>query len=71
VTQNEPGGIVALTAETQQILVQALSQLQFTTGRVVARPPIGNPKELRGRTQLLPQLICAGIGLARFQSAGL
>jgi len=29
VTQNKPGGIVALTAETQEILVQALRQIEF------------------------------------------
>ena len=34
-TQNEPGGIVALTAQTQQILVQALRQIQFAAERVI------------------------------------
>ena len=29
VTQNEPGGIVALTAHPQQILVQAKRQIEF------------------------------------------
>ena len=28
---------------------------------------MGNLKELRGRTQLLPQHSCAGIGIARFR----
>ena len=66
-TQNEPGGIVALTAQTQQILVQAQRQIEFAAVHVIARLPKGNLKELRGRTQLLPQLSCAGIGLARFR----
>src|SRR6516165_7832633 len=33
----------------------------------MGRHPIGNLEELRGRTQLLPQLSRAGIGLARFR----
>jgi hypothetical protein len=28
---------------------------------------MGNLKELRGRTQLFPQLSCAGVGLTRFR----
>ncbi len=35
-TQNEPGGIVALTAQTQQILVQALRQIEFAADQVIA-----------------------------------
>ena len=66
VTQDEPGGIVALTAQTQQILVQALRQSEFTADRVIARLSVGNPKELRGGTQLHPQPSCADIGVARF-----
>ena len=34
---------------------------------MIERLPIGNLKELRGRTQLLPQLSCAGIGMTRFR----
>src|SRR6516164_6336910 len=67
VTQKEPGGIVALTAQTQQILVQALRYVEFAAERVIARLSIGNVKELRGRTQLLPKLSCACIGLACFR----
>ena len=44
-----------------------LRQIEFAAERVMARLPIGHSKELRGRTQLLPQLSCAGIGLARFR----
>ena len=66
-TQKEPGGIVALTAQTQQILVQALRYVEFAAERVIARLSIGNVKELRGRTQLLPQLTCAGKGMAGFR----
>jgi len=35
VTQNEPGGIVALIAETQQILAQALRQIEFSAVHVI------------------------------------
>ena len=66
-TQNEPGGIVTPTAQTQQILGQALRQFKFAAERVIGRLPIWNLKELRGRTQLLPQLPGSGIGLARFR----
>ena len=67
VTQNEPGGIVSLTAQAQQILVKALRQIEFAAVHVIARLPIGNLKEFRGKTQLLPQLSCAGIGMACFR----
>src|SRR6266568_9374701 len=67
ITQNEPGGIVALAAQTQQTLVQAQRQIEFAADQVMERLPMGNLKELRGGTQLLPQLSCAGIGLARFR----
>src|ERR1700730_6867170 len=60
VTQNEPGGIVALPAQTPRMLAQAPAQLDFAALQVIARLPIGNLKELRGGTQLLPQLSCAG-----------
>jgi hypothetical protein len=69
VTQNEPGGIVTLKAQTHQILVQALGQIELAAESVIARLPIRNQKKLRGRTQLLPQLSCAGIGVARFRRA--
>src|SRR5437016_2508716 len=67
VTQNEPARIVALAAQTQQILVQAQRQIDFAAERVMERLPKGNPKELRGGTQLLPQPQCAGISMARFR----
>src|SRR5277367_2065875 len=70
VTQNESAGIVALIAEMQQILVQALRQIEFAADRVMLRLPIGNSKELRGRTQLLPQLAGASIGMTRFRRGG-
>jgi hypothetical protein len=35
VTQNETAGMVALPAETQQILVQALRQIEFAADRVM------------------------------------
>ena len=66
-TQNEPGGIVALTAQTQQILAQALRQIEFAALHMVAGMSKGDLEELRGRTQLLPQLPCAGIGMAGFR----
>src|SRR5437899_3241373 len=67
VTQNEAGGIVALTAQMQQILGQTLRQVEFAAEQMIAGLPIGNLKELRGGTQLLPQLPCAGIGMTRFR----
>ena len=69
-TQNEAGGIVALTAQMQQILIQALRQIEFAADHMIARLPVGNLKELRGGTELLPQLSCAGIGLAGFRRRG-
>jgi hypothetical protein len=35
VTQNEPGGIVALPAQTQQILGEALRQIEFAAVPVI------------------------------------
>jgi hypothetical protein len=66
VSQNETGGIIALAAQTQQILGQALRQIEFAADRVIDRLRIGNLKEFRGGTQLLPQHPCAGMGLACF-----
>src|SRR6202022_4541839 len=66
VSQNEPVRIVALTAQTQQIFVQATRQMQFAANRVIKRLSIGNLKELGGGTQLLPQLSCAAKRLSRF-----
>ncbi len=43
--QDEPGGIVALAAKTQQILVHAQRQIEFAAGRVIARLPQGDMKE--------------------------
>src|SRR5215468_5714344 len=54
VTQNQPGGIVTQTAETQQVLSERLRQIEFATEQMMERLPKGNLKELRGRTQLLP-----------------
>ena len=53
-TQNEPGGIVALTAQTQQIVIQAQRQIEFAAVRVIPRLPMGNLKKPRGGTELLP-----------------
>jgi hypothetical protein len=36
VTQNEPSGIVPLTAQMQQILSERLRQIHFTAGHVIA-----------------------------------
>src|SRR5580693_2790104 len=54
--QNEPGGIVPLTAQTQQICVEAMREIQFATNRMVERLRVGHLKELRGGTELLPEL---------------
>src|SRR6516164_5563385 len=65
--QNKPGGIIALAAQAQQILVQALRQIEFATVPVMARQPIRNLKVFGGEAELLPQLSCPGIGLAHFR----
>src|SRR5260370_28493234 len=67
VTENEAGCIVSLPAQPQQTLVQALRLVEFAADLVMERLPKGNPKELGGRTQLLPQLSCAGIGMTGFR----
>src|SRR5215472_8342524 len=67
-TQNKAVRIVSLTAFAQQILIQALCQMELTSVHVIARLPIGYVKALRGRTQLLPQLSCSGIRSAHLRS---
>jgi hypothetical protein len=67
VTQNEPAGIVALTAQVQQILGQAQRHIEFTAECMIAGLSIGDVNELRGEPQPLPQFACASIGLARFR----
>jgi hypothetical protein len=67
VPENEPAGVVALMAQAQQILVQAQRLIEFAAVHVIARLPIGNLKELRGRTQLFPQHSRTGIGMAQFR----
>src|SRR6516225_7519173 len=54
VTENKSCGVIALSAEMHQILVQPQRQVQFAPLRVIARLPMRNLKELRWRTQLLP-----------------
>ena len=66
-TQNEPGGIVALATQPQQTLIQAERQFQFAEVHVIGRLSIGNMKELRGRTEFLPQFLRAGISTACFR----
>jgi hypothetical protein len=46
VTQNEPGRVVALTAQTQQVLSETLRLIQFAPVRVIARLPKWNLNEL-------------------------
>jgi len=48
VTQNESGGIVALTAQTQQVLSERLRHIQFAAEHVMERLAKGNMNELRG-----------------------
>src|SRR6202045_2424717 len=40
-TQNEPGGIAALAAQTQQILVQTLRHVEFAAVYVIEKLPKG------------------------------
>src|SRR6266850_1538083 len=55
VSQNEPGRIVALVAETQQIRIHAHRQIELAADRVVNRLSPRDVKKLRGTIQLLPQ----------------
>jgi hypothetical protein len=55
---------------SQQVLVQAPREADFAAIHVIARLSEGDLNELGGRTQPLPQLACAGIGLPRFQGRG-
>ena len=66
-TQSEAVSVVSFSAQTQQIVGQALRQIEFAADHMIDRLPIGKLKELRGGTQLLPQLSCASVGLARFR----
>src|SRR6516165_6620604 len=61
VTQSEAVSVVSFSAQTQQIVGQALRQIEFAADHMIDRLPIGKLKELRGGTQLLPQLSCAGV----------
>jgi len=53
VTQNEPGGIVALTANLQEILTQALRQIEFASSEMVTRLPMWDPEKLRRQSEAL------------------
>ena len=64
--QNEANCVVPLAAQTQQVLIQAERQIHFAAVCVIARLPIGNLNELRGRPQSFPQLVRAGVSMARF-----
>ncbi len=44
-TQSEAGRVVSLSAQTQQILVQAVRYIEFTAVHVIERLPKGNLKE--------------------------
>src|SRR5215831_11456695 len=69
VSQNEPGGIAALLAQTQQVLGQQLCSVEFSSRREVARLPIRNLQEFGWGTQLLPQFLGTGKDLAGFRRA--
>src|SRR5262249_53743815 len=64
-TENEAGGIATLSAQTQQVVGQALRRIELAAEPEVARLPPSDVKELRGRTELLPKLSGAGEGIAR------
>jgi len=66
-TKNQSYGIVALTTEPQKIFVQTLRQIDLAPRSVIARLRKRYPKEFGRRTELLPYLSCAGIGMARFR----
>src|SRR6516162_9567495 len=52
--------------QAQHILFYAQRQIDFASLGVITSQPNRNLQEFRGRTQLVPQLSCAGIGLACF-----
>src|SRR5271166_3262362 len=66
-TQKQSGGVTALTAQPQQILVHAVRQVKFAAVDVMKGLPIGNVNEFRGVAELLPQHARAGVGAARFR----
>src|ERR1700738_1048193 len=66
-TESDPAGVLALTAQSEQIFGQAERQSQIAADVVIDRLPPGNLKELRRSAELLPQLSCAGIRLARLR----
>ena len=63
-TQNQPGGVAALAAQLEQILVQTPRHIEFAAVLVMERLPIGDLQKLRGRVQLLPQFASPGKGSA-------
>src|SRR5215471_13385747 len=54
VTQNKRIRSVVLIAQTQQVLSQALRQIEFATEPMMARLPIERLKEFRRRPQPFP-----------------
>lgn len=64
VAEDEASRVISTTALNQQIIVEADRHIHLAPVNVVPRLPIGDPKELRGRTQLLPQLSCTSIRVA-------
>src|SRR5262249_14860549 len=64
-TENEPSGIASLTAQTQQVVGQALRRIELAAEPEITRLPPRNVKELRGRTELFPQPPGAGEGITR------
>src|SRR6516164_1832198 len=67
--QNEPGGVVGLTAPMEHIFGQPQRQTEFAAEDVVSRLSPEDVKEPWGRIETLPQLECAGVGTSRFRSA--
>jgi hypothetical protein len=66
VTQNKPAGLVALAAQMQQIFGQALRRIELAAEPEIATLPPGDVQELRGGTELFPQLAGAGESFGRF-----
>jgi len=66
VPENESGGVVALTADAQNIFIAAPRHIDIAASAVIDRELLRNHQELRGRAQLLPELARASIGTARF-----
>ena len=67
VTHNEPGGIVASTAQMQQVLGHRLRPIQLAAMRVIAGLPAGTPEGTPRGNRAAPTTPARGRGPARLR----